>query len=33
MRCVRGIPTFSKNFWSLPIYPVVWEKIPRSEEP
>ena len=26
------IPTFSKNFWCLPIYPVVWERVPRPEE-
>ncbi|HEU5325011.1 MAG TPA: hypothetical protein VFV59_03930 [Candidatus Limnocylindria bacterium] len=28
-----SIPTFSKNFWCLPIYPVVWDRIPDAEEP
>ena len=28
-----SIPSFSKNFWCLPIYPVVWERVPRPEEP
>ena len=28
-----SIPSFSKNFWCLPIYPVIWERVPRPEEP